>query len=161
MYTLYPQEQEWNLAGARRPIQQQQLLHADAYSDSSRSPENIRAADWWAPLRRKFDKAVNAMPKGQQAGCAVLEDCNARFGIERKLAGLPPEERYKQRLARSKPVIDALLVWAETGSTAVTKSALDRALYYLQAQRSCLIQFLEDRRLEISSNRAKCSVTPL
>ena len=62
---------------------------------------------------------MNALPKEQRAGCAALEGleyCNALFGIEQELAGLPPEERYEQRLARSKPVMDALLAWAETKS---------------------------------------------
>ena len=52
------------------------------------------------------------------------------------MAGLPPEERYEQRLARSKPVMDALLAWDETKSAAVPKSALGKALYYLRDRKS-------------------------
>ena len=92
-------------------------LHADGYAGYHRLPENIRVVGCWAHLRRKFDEAVNALPKEQRAGCTALEGleyCNALFGIEQELAGLPPEERYEQRLARSKPVMDALLAWAET-----------------------------------------------
>ena len=91
---------------------------------------------------------------------AQVEYCNALFGIEQELAGLPPEERYEQRLARSKPVMDALLAWAETKSAAAPKSALGRALYYLREQWPYLIRFLEDGRLEISNNRAERSVKP-
>ena len=82
------------------------------------------------------------------------------FGIEQELAGLPPEERCEQRLARSKPVMDALLTWAETKSAAVPKSALGKALYYLREQWPYLIRFLEDGRLEIFNNRAERSVKP-
>ena len=92
-------------------------LHADGYSGYHRLPENIRVVGCWAHLRRKFDEAVNALPKAQQAGCAALEGlqyCNALFAIEKELADLPPEERYTQRLARSQPVMDALLAWAST-----------------------------------------------
>ncbi|WP_455724362.1 IS66 family transposase [Dysosmobacter welbionis] len=76
------------------------------------------------------------------------------------MAGLPPEERCEQRLARSKPVMDALLTWAETKSAAVPKSALGKALYYLREQWPYLIRFVEDGRLEIFNNRAERSVKP-
>ena len=138
-------------------------LHADGYAGYHRLPENIRVVGCWAHLRRKFDEAVNALPKEQRVGCAALEGleyCNALFGIEQELAGLPPEERYEQRLARSKPVMDALLAWAETKSAAAPKSALGRALHYLREQWPYLIRFLEDGRLEISNNRAERSVKP-
>ena len=45
--------------------------------------------------------------------------------------------------------MDALLTWAETKSAAVPKSALGKALYYL-----------EDGRLEIFNNRAERNVKP-
>ena len=76
------------------------------------------------------------------------------------MAGLPPEERCEQRLARSKPVMDALLTWAETKSAAVPKSALGKALYYLREQWPYLIRFLGDGQLEIFNNRAERSVKP-
>ena len=138
-------------------------LHADGYAGYHRLPENIRVVGCWAHLRRKFDEAVNALPKDRQAGCAALEGlqyCNLLFGIEEELAELPPEERYEQRLARSKPVMDALLAWAETKSAAAPKSALGRALHYLREQWPYLIRFLEDGRLELSNNRAERSVKP-
>lgn len=75
------------------------------------------------------------------------------------MAGLPPEERCEQRLARSKPVMDALLAWAET-KTAPPKSSLGKALYYLREQWPYLKRYLEDGRLEISNNRAERSMKP-
>ena len=113
-------------------------------------------------LRRKFDEAVNALPKEQQAGCAAAEGlqyCNILFGIEGELAELSPGERYIQRLERSKPVMDALLAWAET-KNAPPKSALGRALHYLREQWPYLVRFLEDGRLELSNNRAERSIKP-
>ena len=76
------------------------------------------------------------------------------------MAGAPPEEQCEQRLARSKPVMDALLTWAETKSAAVPKSALGKALYYLREQWPYLIRFLGDGQLEIFNNRAERSVKP-
>ena len=61
----------------------------------------------------------------------------------------------------AKPVLDALLVWANEviGKTA-PKSALGKALYYLLEQWPYLIRYLEDGRLELSNNRAERSITP-
>ena len=123
-------------------------LHADGYSGYHRLPENIRVVGCWAHLRRKFDEALEG-----------LQYCNILFAIEKELADLPPEERYIQRLARSKPVMDALLAWAET-KTAPPKSSLGKALYYLREQWPYLKRFLEDGRLEISNNRAERSIKP-
>ena len=137
-------------------------LHADGYSGYHRLPEKIRVVGCWAHLRRKFDEAVNALPKEQQSGCAALEGLqysNFLFAMEKEWAELPPEERYKQRLARSKPVMDALLAWAET-KTAPPKSSLGKALYYLREQWPYLKRYLEDGRLEISNNRAERSMKP-
>ena len=114
----------------------------------------------WAHARRKFDEAVNSLPKQEQAGSAALEGqryCNALFALEKELAGLTGEKRYKQRQERAKPILDALLAWAET-KKAPPKSALGKALHYLREQWPWLIRYLEDGRLEISNNRAERSI---
>ena len=85
--------------------------------------------------------------------------CSRLFSIEQELAELPPEERYTQHLERSKPVMDALLAWAET-TNAAPKSALGKAVYYLKEQCPYLIRVLEDGRLELSNNLAERSIKP-
>ena len=133
-------------------------LHADGYSGYHRLPKNIRVVGCWAYLRRKFDEAVDALPKDQRAGCAAPEGLdNASSGLSRNWQGC---RRCERRLARSKPVMDALLTWAETKSAAVPKSALGKALYYLREQWPYLIRFLGDGQLEIFNNRAERSVKP-
>jgi transposase len=137
-------------------------LHADGYQGYHRLPENISVVGCWAHARRKFDEAVNALPKPEQAGSTALEGqqyCTKLFALEKELAGLPPEERYAQRLEREKPVLDALLAWSRT-KKAAPKSALGKALYYLQEQWPYLIRYLEDGRLELSNNRAERSIKP-
>ena len=137
-------------------------LHADGYQGYHRLPENICVVGCWAHARRKFDEAVNALPKPEQAGSAALEGqryCTKLFAIEKELAGLTPEERYTQRLEREKPVLDALLAWSYT-KKAAPKSALGKAIYYLQEQWPYLMCYLEDGRLELSNNRAERSIKP-
>ena len=137
-------------------------LHADGYVGYHSLPEEIRVVGCWAHARRKFDEAVNSLPKEEQAGSTALEGqryCSALFALEREFAGLTAEERKKQRQERAKPVLDALLAWAET-KKAPPKSALGRALHYLREQWPWLIRYLEDGRLEISNNRAERSIKP-
>lgn len=85
--------------------------------------------------------------------------CNLLFEIEQGLADKPPEERYHERLKQAKPVLDALLAWANV-RTAVPKSALGKALNYLKEQWPYLTNYLKDGRLEISNNRAERSIKP-
>ena len=137
-------------------------LHADGYPGYHRLPEHIRVVGCWAHLRRKFDEAVKSLPQKDQANAAALQGqayCSRLFSIEQELAELPPEERYTQHLERSKPVMDALLAWAET-TNAAPKSALGKAVYYLKEQCPYLIRVLEDGRLELSNNLAERSIKP-
>jgi len=137
-------------------------LHADGYTGYHSLPEEIRVVGCWAHARRKFDEAVKALPKEEQSGSTALEGqryCSMLFAIEKELSGLTPEERYEERQKRSKPVLDAMLLWAKT-RTAAPKSALGKALYYLQEQWPWLVRYLEDGRLEISNNRAERSIKP-
>ena len=80
----------------------------------------------------------------------------------RKLfAELTPEERYEKRLEQEKPVLDALLSWAnEMQVKTAPKSAMGRAIHYLLEQWPYLTRYLEDGRLELSNNRAERSIKP-
>ena len=73
------------------------------------------------------------------------------------MAELSPKERYDQRLKQEKPVLDALLAWANT-RTAAPKSALGGALTYLKNEWPYLLNYLKDGRLELSNNRAERSI---
>ena len=109
-------------------------LHADGYQGYHKLPENIRVVGCWAHARRKFDEAF---------------------------AELTPEERYEKRLEQEKPVLDALLSWAnEMQAKTAPKSALGRAIHYLLEQWPYLTRYLEDGRLELSNNRAERSIKP-
>ena len=90
-----------------------------------------------------------------------MQYCNELFAWEKRLADLSPEERKDQRLKEEKPILDALLSWADSISGSVApKSALGKALHYLREQWPYLIRYLEDGRLELSNNRAERSIKP-
>lgn len=88
-----------------------------------------------------------------------LTYCNLLFGIEQEIADKTAEERYNERLEQAKPVLDAMLSWANS-RTAAPKSALGKAFHYLKEQWPYLTNYLKDGRLEISNNRAERSMKP-
>ena len=118
----------------------------------------------WAHARRKFDEVLQTLPKEMQkeAPAAIGECyCSRLFKLEQAFAELTPEERYEKRLKQEKPVLDALLSWAnEMQVKTAPKSALGRAIHYLLEQWPYLTRYLEDGRLELSNNRAERSIKP-
>ena len=137
-------------------------LHTDGYAGYHSLPEDITVVGCWAHLRRKFDEAMKSLPKGKAKGSSAAQGlayCTLLFEIEKGLAELPPKERYHQRLKQAKPVLDALLAWANVRNAA-PKSALGKALTYLKEQWPHLTNYLKDGRLELSNNRAERSIKP-
>lgn len=139
-------------------------LHADDYLGYHKLPENIRVVGCWAHARRKFDEALQTLPKGKRQDSLVATDefyCTRLFHLELSLVELTPEERYTKRLELEKSVLDALLVWAnESNAKTIPKSALGKAQHYLQEQWPYLVHYLEDGRLVFSINRAERNIKP-
>jgi transposase len=139
-------------------------LHTDGYSGYHCLPSNITIIGCLAHARRKLDESLKAAPPDTQAGTPSrkgLDYCNKLFSLEREYADkeLTPEERYKARLERSKPVSDAMFAWAQTVG-ALPKSLLGKAIHYLLEQRPYLENVFLDGRLELSNNRAERSIKP-
>lgn len=137
-------------------------LHTDGYAGYHNLPKEITVVGCWAHARRKFDEAVKSLPKGKAKGSSAAQGlayCTLLFEIEQGLAALPPTERHEQRREQAKPVLDAMLAWANTRMVA-PKSALGKAFTYLKEQWPYLLNYLKDGRLEISNNRAERSIKP-
>lgn len=139
-------------------------LHADGYAGYHKLPERMRVVGCHAHARRKFDEALNTLPEDARKGSKAAEGVaffSRLFHLEDIFAVLLPEERYAKRLEQEKPVLDALLAWAnELSPKTVPKSAFGKALHYLLEQWPYLVRYLEDGRLELSNNRAERSIKP-
>ena len=139
-------------------------LHADGYQGYHRLPEQIRVVGCWAHARRKFDEALTAVGKEQQSASKPAEALSyfaKLFQMEQDFAALTAEERFTKRLEQEKPVLEALLAWANAlKPQTAPKSALGKALHYLLEQWPYLVRYLEDGRLELSNNRAERSIKP-
>ena len=138
----------------------QGYLQTDGYSGYN-AVEGATHVGCWAHARRKFDEALRAVPKGKRSPTAEqgVAYCSQLFKLEEKFKNLSPEERKVQRLKQEKPVLDAMLAWANTRNAA-PKSKLGEALGYLMNQWADLIAYLQDGRIELSNNRAERSIKP-
>ena len=108
-------------------------LHADGYQGYHRLPEQIRVVGCWAHARRKFDEALTAVPREQQSASKPAEALcyfAKLFQMEQDFAALTVEERFAKRLEQEKPVLEALLAWANAlKPQTAPKSALGKALH--------------------------------
>ncbi len=139
-------------------------LHVDGYSGYEGLP-NVILACCWAHARRNFDEAQKALPTVKRSSDTAakkgLEFCNRLFAIERDLQDLTPEERWRVRRERSRPVLDAFLAWLhDQEPKALPKSALGQAIRYCLNQWNKLQTFMQDGRLEISNNRIERAIRP-
>jgi transposase len=139
-------------------------LHVDGYVGYD-GLSDITLVGCWAHARRKFDEALKAMPATGNADPSAaqegLEFCNKLFAIERELHDAKPEERYKGRLEKSGPVLDAFLEWLKYQTPrALPKGATGQAIQYCRNQWGKLTAFLKDGRLELDNNRGERSIKP-
>ncbi|MDI6894831.1 MAG: IS66 family transposase [Bacillota bacterium] len=139
-------------------------LQVDGYAGYDGLP-GVTLVGCWAHVRRKFDEALKVLPPDKRsppvAAQEGLDFCNQLFAIERDLREADPEERYRARLERSRPVLDAFSAWLRTQSPRVLpKSLLGQAIRYCQSQWGKLQGFLLDGRLELDNNRSERSLKP-
>ncbi|UNO48713.1 IS66 family transposase [Alicyclobacillus acidoterrestris] len=139
-------------------------LHVDGYAGYNQIP-NVVTVSCWSHARRGFDEAIKSLPSNKRnapvAAREGLNYCNQLFKIERDLKDATPEERYDQRLKRSRPVLDAFLAWLEVQKDQVLpKSLLGKAIGYCLNRWPKLVAFLEDGNLEIDNNRAERAIKP-
>lgn len=134
-------------------------LQTDGYAGYD-SVEEATHVGCFAHLQRKFNDAEIAMPKGRR-GTATdgVQYCKRLFHIEDSLKELSPEERYKERLEKEKPILDEMFKWAES-KTIAPKSELGRAFTYMKNQWPHIVNYLKDGRLEFTNNRAERTIKP-
>lgn len=135
----------------------------NAYHKLCSNVPDIINVGCWAHVRRKFEEARNALPKGKSpemsASVKALGIFTRLAKIEKQLAKVSCRERYLKRLEEEKPILDELFAWVKT-LNAAPNSSLGKAITYLNNQKPYLLNYLKDGRLEISNNRAERSIKP-
>ena len=135
-------------------------LVRDGYSGYN-AVTDVKHCGCWTHTRRYF---VNAMPSDKSLlktsiAAKGVEFCNKIYHEEGLLKELTAEERYKQRLLKVKPLIDAFFAWLESLNIS-GKTKLADAVRYALNEKPYLYTFLEDGNVPIDNNRAENAIRP-
>ncbi|WP_254432083.1 IS66 family transposase [Aquisalimonas sp. 2447] len=122
----------------------------------------ITHAGCWAHARRKFKEAQKVQPKGKTGKAdRALASIGKLYRVEREAQGLPVEKRERLRATHSRPLIEDLRQWLDQSLEKVPpKSAIGKAVHYLNSQWPRLIRFLEDGRIPLDNNPAENAIRP-
>lgn len=132
------------------------------YHKVEKEQEDLRIAGCWVHARRKFDEALNVVPKEQRKksnAYLVMKQIQAIYREEGKLQELPPDERLMQRQLVIKPLVDALFVYLKKMEPIVPSSGqLRKAYTYILNQEKYLRVFLEDGEVPIDNNASERAI---
>ena len=133
-------------------------LQVDGYAGYEKTA--ARLVGCWAHARRKFMEAKTAQPKGKSGKADMaLSQIQKLYRLETSLKGKSVQEKYEQRQAVAKPLLDKFSQWL-TQTNVPPKSALGKAVGYCKNQWPKLNRYLEDGGLNIDNNRAERAVKP-
>ena len=138
------------------------FLHTDGYQVYHNLPPDITIVGCWAHARRKWENLLKSIHADKRKGSDAehgLMQINRLFDLERAFKKLTPQQRYEQRLEKSKPIADAFFAWADKLG-ALPKTPLGEAVNYTLSQRKYLENVFLDGRTELSNNRCERSVKP-
>ena len=134
------------------------------YHTLEKEREDLRIAGCWAHARRRFDEALQALPKDQQKDTIAyfaLKQIQAIYREENKLEGMSAQERLKNRQLTVKPLVDAYFIWVKKNVLVVAaKSKTANGLTYSINQETYLKTFLEDGEVPMDNNAAEQSIRP-
>ena len=132
------------------------ILQADGFAGFNGLYESGRIVEaaCWAHVRRKFFD-VHVATKSAVAHEA-LERIGALYDVERDVRGKPPDERRRQRQARSHPLAKALRTWAQTILPQLSgRSDLAGAFRYMLTRWTALTRVFDDGRIALDNNPAE------
>jgi transposase/uncharacterized coiled-coil protein SlyX len=149
------------------------FVAADAYAGFDRVFAAGKAIEiaCWAHVRRKFFEALHPPdprhpdkptrvgdPRADQALAKIRE----LYRIEREIAGLVPDERQRQRHARSRPILDAFKALLDAWAiTCRPTEPLAKAVTYASNQWDALIRFVDSGIAPIDNNPAENALRPI
>jgi hypothetical protein len=142
------------------------ILQCDGYAayKALRDPAGRRGpavmAFCWSHVRRGFYDVA----KGGAAPIATeaLERIGALYGIEAEIHGLNAAERLQQRQTRSRVLVAELRAWLEAQRAKLPgRSPTAEAIVYALNHWHGLVRFLDDGRIEISTNTVERAMRPV
>ena len=130
------------------------------YHTLEKEREDLKIADCWVHCRRRFNDALEVIPKAHRKESIlhlIMKQIQAIYREEGKLSDFSTEDRLMQRLLVVKPLVDAFFAYLKQNEPKIPKNGKIReAFTYALNQESYLKVFLEDGGC---SNRQQCQRT--
>ena len=132
------------------------------YHSIEKMQEDLRIAGCWVHARRKFNDALEVIPKEQHKksdAYLAMSQIQAIYREEGKLKDLSSEERLVQRQLVIRPLVDALFAYLKQKEPTVPKSGqLHKAYTYILNQEKYLRVFLEDGEVPLDNNASERAI---
>lgn len=130
------------------------------YHTLEKELEELTIAGCWVHCRRRFDEALKLIPKPSQKesnAFLLMKQIQAIYREEGKLNDLSSDERFKQRQAVIKPLVDAFFVYLKTINVS-KKDKFGDAVRYALNQEKYLRVFLTDGDVPIDNNASERAI---
>ena len=135
-------------------------LQSDGYAvyNHYASNKSVVHLACWAHARRYFEQSLD---QDKARAEHVLLEIQKLYAIERELKEVSGEQRKKQRLEKSLPIINELGKWLFTESNKVLpKSSIGKAINYTKNLWDSLQAYLSNGDLHIDNNLIENSIRP-
>jgi transposase len=116
----------------------------------------------WAHARRKFIEAQKTQLKGKTGKAdQALAYIQQLYRVEQSINDKTTDEKYQVRQQQSQAILDTLKHWLDKSLPQVPpKTALGKALYYLNTQWPRLINYIQSGDYPIDNNAAENAIRP-
>lgn len=132
------------------------------YHTLEKEKEDLKIAGCWVHCRRKFEEALEVIPKElrkQSVLDLLMNQIRAIYREEGKLSGFSADERVEKRQLVVKPLVDAFFAYVKQNSGRVPKSGKAReAFTYALNQEPYLRVFLENGNVPTDNNASERAI---
>lgn len=132
------------------------------YHTLEKEKEDLKIAGCWVHCRRKFEEALEVIPKElrkQSVLDLLMNQIRAIYREKGKLSGFSADERVEKRQLVVKPLVDAFFAYVKQNSGRVPKSGKAReAFTYALNQEPYLRVFLENGNVPMDNNASERAI---
>ena len=132
------------------------------YHTLEKKRENLKIAGCWVHCRRRFNDALEVIPKAHRKESIlhlIMKQIQAIYREEGKLSDFSTEDRLMQRQLVVKPLVDAFFAYLKQNEPKIPKNGKIReAFTYALNQESYLKVFLEDGDVPIDNNASERAI---
>ena len=132
------------------------------YHTLEKEKEDLKIAGCWVHMRRRFNDALELIPKQarkESVAYLAMKQIQAIYREEGKLKDLSSGDRLKQRQLVVRPLVDAFFAYLKQNIGSISeKSKLGDAFSYALNQEKYLRVFLEDGDVPLDNNASERAI---